>query len=40
MKLQVQELSICLNIQDLRCEEGVTVYTLVWLELEIHAFHV
>ena len=38
MKLQVQELSICLNIQDLRCEVGVTVYTLVRLELEICAF--
>ena len=29
-KLQVQELIICLNIQDLMCEVGVTVYTLVW----------
>ena len=38
MKLQVQELSIRLNIRDLRCEVGVTVYTLVWLELEIHVF--
>ena len=39
MKFQVQELSIHLNIRDLRCEVGVTVYTLVWLELEICVFH-
>ena len=38
MKLQVCELSICLNIQDLMCKVGATVYTLVWLELEIRAF--
>ena len=31
MKLQVREWNIRLNIQDLRCEVGVTVYTLVWL---------
>ena len=38
MKSQVQEWSIRLNIRDLRCEVGVTVYTLVQLELEICAF--
>ena len=38
MKLQVREWSICLNIRDLRCDVGATVYTLVRLELEIHAF--
>ena len=38
MKLQVRELSICLNIRDLRCEVGATIYTLVWFELEICAF--
>ena len=31
MKLQVQEWVICLNIQDLRCEVGTTIYTLVRL---------
>ena len=39
MKLQVREWHIHLNIQDLRCEVGATIYTLVQLELEIHAFH-
>ena len=39
MKLQVREWNICLNIRDLKCDVGVTVYTLVWLELEIRAFH-
>ena len=39
MKLQVQEWSIRLNIRDLRCEVGATVYTLVQLELEICPFH-
>ena len=38
MKLQVREWSIHLDIQDLRCEVGATIYTLVWLELEICAF--
>ena len=38
MKLQVQEWSIHLNIRDLMCEVGATVYTLVRLDLEIHAF--
>ena len=31
MKFQVQEWAIRLNILDLRCEVGTTVYTLVWL---------
>ena len=31
MKLQVHKWVICLNIQDLMCEVGMTVYTLVWL---------
>ena len=39
MKLQVRDLSIYLNIRDLRCEVAVTIYTLVQLELEIRAFH-
>ena len=38
MKLQVREWNIRLNIQDLRCEMGATIYTLVRLELEICAF--
>ena len=38
LKLQVQKWSICLNIRDLRCDVGVTIYTLVQLELEICAF--
>ena len=29
---------IHINIRDLRCEVGATVYTLVQFELEIHAF--
>ena len=31
MKWQVREWVIRLNIQDLRCDVGMTVYTLVWL---------
>ena len=30
-KLQVRELISCFNIQDLRCEVGATVYTVVLL---------
>ena len=37
-KLQVQELINCLNIRDLTCEVGATVYTLVRFELEIRPF--
>ena len=39
MKLQVREWNIRLNIRDLRCKVGATIYTLVRLELEIRAFH-
>ena len=38
MKLQVREWNIRLNTRDLKCDVGVTIYTLVRLELEIHAF--
>ena len=31
MKLQVREWIIRLNIRDLICEVGTTIYTLVWL---------
>ena len=37
-KLQFQECSDCLNIQDLRCEVGATVYTYCGFILEICAF--
>ena len=37
--MQVRESIKCLNISDLMCDLGATVYTLVWFELEIRAFH-